>query len=99
MGPDECFSAHVVDQAEGLEQANLARNCLLEGARDYLLDGEVEDVDGGEAGEAEPVDFFEQLNVRPAVPDETSVCVSDENHPPKETEHEGVEVDAHNHVP
>ena len=99
MGPDECFSAHVVDQAESLEQANLARNCLLEDAGDHLLDGEVEDVDGGEAGEADPVDFLEQLDVGLPVPDETSVCVSDENHPPEETEHEGVEVGPHDHVP
>ena len=99
MSSDECFSAHVVDQAESLEQANLARNCLLERAGDHLLDGEVEDVDGGEAGEADPVDFLEELDVWLPVPDETSVCVSDENHPPEEAEHEGVEVGPHDHVP
>ena len=66
LGSDECFSAHVVDQREGLEEAHLARNRLLEGARDHLLDGEVEDVDGGEAGEADPVELFEQVGVGPA---------------------------------
>ena len=71
----------------------------MEGAGDHFLDGEVEDVDGGEAGEDDPVELFEQLGVWPAVEDQTPVCVADEHHPPDEAEEEGVEVGRHNHVP
>ena len=63
MGNEVCFPAPVVHQGEGLEQANLARDCLLERAGDHLLDGVVEDVDSGEASEADPVDCFEQMDV------------------------------------
>ena len=66
LGSDECFSAHFVHQGEGLEEARVACDCLLEGAGDHLLDGEVEDVDGGEAGEDDPVELFEQVGVGPA---------------------------------
>ena len=59
----------------------------------------MEDVDGGEAGEDDPVELFEQLGVWPASKDETSVCISDKHHPPDEAEEEGVEVGRHNHVP
>ena len=99
MGSDECFSADVVDQGERLEEAHLAGDCLLEGARDHFLDGEVEDVDGGEAGEDDPVELFEQVGVWTAGKDETSVCIPDEHHSPDEAEDEGVEVSHHNHVP
>ena len=99
MGSDECFSADVVDQGERLEEAHLAGDCLLEGARDHFLDGEVEDVDGGEAGEDDPVELFEQVGVWTAGKDETSVCIPDEHHPPDEAEDKGVEVGHHNHVP
>ena len=99
LGSDECFSGHIVDQGKRLEEAHLARNRLLEGAGDHFLDGEVEDVDGGEAGEDDPVELFEQLGVWPAVEDQTPVCVADEHHPPDEAEEEGVEVGRHNHVP
>ena len=59
----------------------------------------MEDVDGGEAGEDDPVELFEQVGVGPAANDETSVCKADEHHPPDEAEEEGVEVGRHNHVP
>ena len=59
----------------------------------------MEDVDGGEAGEDDPVELFEQVRVGPASNDESSVCISDEHHPPDEAEEEGVEVGRHDHVP
>ena len=99
LGSHERFSAHFVDQGEGLEEACLARDCLLEGAGDHFLDGEVEDVDGAEAGEGDPMELFEQAGVWPAGKDETSVCIADQHNSPDETEEEGVEVGRHNHVP
>ena len=39
------LSAHFVDHGEGLKEAHLARNCLLERAGHHLHDGEVQDVD------------------------------------------------------
>ena len=59
----------------------------------------MEDVDGGEAGEDDPVELFEQVGVGPAGKDETSVCIADQHNSPDETEEEGVEVGRHNHVP
>ena len=59
----------------------------------------MEDVDGGEAGEDDPVELLEQVGVWPPAEDETPVCISDEHHPPDEAEEEGVEVGRHNHVP
>ena len=39
------LSAHFVDHGEGLKEAHLARDCLLERAGHHLHDGEVQDVD------------------------------------------------------
>ena len=59
----------------------------------------MEDVDGGEAGEDDPVQLLEQVGVWTAGKDETSVCIPDEHHPPDEAEEEGVEVGRHDHIP
>ena len=99
LGPNQCLSAHFVDQAESLEGADPSCNCLLVGSGDDLLDGEVKEIDGADARENHPVDFFEQVGVWPAVKDQTKVCKPDEHHPPDEAEEEGVEVGADNHVP
>ena len=96
LGADERLSADLVDQGEGLEEANFARDCLLEGAGEHFLDREVQDVDAGEAGEDEPVQLLQQLRVGTTVEDEAPVGVPDEDHPPDEAEEEGVEV-GHNH--
>ena len=96
VGSHERLSADSVDQRECLEEANFARDCLLEGAGEHFLDREVEDVDAGEAGEDEPVQLLQQLRVGTTVEDETPVGVPDQHHPPDEAEEEGVEV-GHNH--
>ena len=59
----------------------------------------MEDVDGSKAEEADPVELFEQVGVRPAVKHQTSVGISDQHHPPHLAEEERVEVGRHNHVP
>ena len=56
----------------------------------------MEDVDGDEAGEGDPVQLVQQLGVGTTVEDEASVGVPDQHHPPDEAEEEGVEV-GHNH--
>ena len=96
LGSHEGLPAHLVDQRERLEKAHLARDGLLEGAGDHLLDREVEDVDGDKAGEGDPVQLLQQLGVGTTVEDEAPVGVPDQHHPPDEAEEEGVEV-GHNH--
>ena len=96
MGSNERLSADFVFQSEGLEKTHLARDRLLEGAGDYLLDREVGDADGHEGGEDDPVQLLQQLGVRLPVEDEAPVRVSDEDHSPYEAEEKGVEV-GHNH--
>ena len=99
LGADERLSADFVDQGEGLEEANLARYRLLEGAGEHFLDREVKDVDAGEAGEDEPVQLLQQLRVGTTVEDEAPVGVPDEDHPPDEAEEERVVVSCDNNIP
>ena len=101
LSSDESFSAHgvvllPVFQVQRLENANPPRDRLPERARHDFLDREVEDVDGDEAGEGDPVQLVQQLGVGTTVEDETPVGVPDQHHPPDEAEEEGVEV-SHNH--
>ena len=63
LRPNQCLSAHFVDQAESLEGADPSCNCLLVGSGDDLLDWEVADGDQGEGKEDEPVDLFKQACV------------------------------------
>ena len=99
LGSHEGLPAHLVDQRERLEKTHLARDGLLEGAGDHLLDREVEDVDRDEAGEGDPVQLLQQLGVGTTVEDEAPVGVSDEHHPPDEAEEESVVVRCDNNVP
>ena len=99
LGSHEGLPAHLVDQRERLEKTHLARDGLLEGAGDHLLDREVEDVDRDEAGEGDPVQLLQQLGVGTTVEDEASVGVPDEHHPPDEAEEESVVVSCNNNVP
>ena len=104
LSSDECFSAHgvvllPVFQIQRLENANPPRDRLPERARHDFLDREVEDVDGGEAGEDDPVELLEQLSVGSTVKDQAPICIADEDDPPDEAEEEGVEVSHHYHVP
>ena len=99
LGSDERLSADFVDQGEGLEEANFARNRLLECAGEHFLDREVEDVDAGEAGEDEPVQLLQQLRVGTTVEDEAPVGVPDQHHPPDEAEEERVVVRCDNNIP
>ena len=101
LSSDECFSAHgvvllPVFQIQRLENANPPRDRLPERARHDFLDREVEDVDGDEAGEGDPVQLVQQLGVGTTVKDEAPVGVPDQHHPPDEAKEEGVEV-GHNH--
>ena len=64
-----------------------------------FLDWVVEDADGEKAGEDDPVQLLEQLGVGATIEDKAPVWVSDEDHPPDETEEEGVEVRHHHHIP
>ena len=59
----------------------------------------MEDADGEKAGEDDPVQLLEQLGVGASIEDKAPVWVSDEDHPPDETEEEGVEVGHHHHIP
>ena len=59
----------------------------------------MKDADGEKAGEDDPVQFLEQLGVGAPIEDKAPVWVSDEDHPPDETEEEGVEVRHHHHIP
>ena len=88
-----------VFQVQRLEDANPPRDRLPKGARHDLLDWEVEDVDGGQAGEDDPVELLEQLSVGSTVKDQAPICIADEDDPPDEAEEEGVEVGHHYHVP
>ena len=104
LSSDEGFSAHgvvllPVFQVQRLEDANPPRDRLPEGAGHDFLDREVEDVDGGEAGEDDPVELLEQLSVGSTVKDQATICIADEDDPPDEAEEEGVEVGHHYHVP
>ena len=99
LSSHEGLPAHLVDQRERLEKAHLARDGLLEGAGDHLLDREVEDVDGDEAGEGDPVQLVQQLGVGTTVENEAPVGVPDEDHPPDEAEEERVVVSCHNNIP
>ena len=64
-----------------------------------FLDWVVKDTDGEKAGEDDPVQLLEQLGVGAPIEDKAPVWVSDEDHPPDETEEEGVEVGHHHHIP
>ena len=59
----------------------------------------MEDVDGDEAGEGDPVQLVQQLGVGTTVKDEAPVGVPDKHHSPDEAEEERVVVSCHNNVP
>ena len=59
----------------------------------------MENVDGDEADEGDPVQLLQQLGVGTTVEDEAPVGVPDEDHPPDEAEEESVVVSCHNNIP
>ena len=78
------FDPYVVS-LEWDEEANLARNCLVEVALGELEDGEEDDGDGPKHREEEPVELFEKFKVFATFGNKTSFSVSDQYCPEGES--------------
>ena len=79
-GHDAVFDHHAVG-LEGDEEANLARNCLVEVALGKFEDRKEDDGDDPEDREENPVELVEKSKVWAAFDDKATISVSYQNIP------------------